>query len=216
MFKQSGREWNKRITKFLKANGYVVLTGDSCVFINHETQVIIALYVDDLLIFAKDLSRINVVKSFLDKEYKMKHLGSAKFILGIRIRQEENRIILDQTNYIMNFLRDYQMNEAYPLSVPVEGYKALLPSQPNEARTNQLEYQQQIGSLMYAMVATRPDLASAVGKLSQFSHDPCVRHRVALDRVLRYLRGTLNHALVYDFNSLVCPLHHHNQRSSLF
>lgn len=54
---------------------------------------------------------------------------------------------------------------------------------------------------MYTMVATGPDIIFAIGKLSQFSHDPSLRHRVALDRVLRYLRGTLNHALIYDFSS---------------
>lgn len=131
-------------------------------------------------------------------------MGPAKFILGIRIRRQENRIILDQSNYIKNFLRDYQMHKAYPLAVPIEGYKALSPSKSDEARTDQLEYQRRIGSLMYAMVATRPDIAFAVGKLSQYSHDPCVCHRVALDRVLRYLRGTIDHALVYDFNGLDC------------
>lgn len=53
--KQSGREWNKKITAFLIANGFVVLTGDSCVFVNHITHTIIGLYVDDLLIFAKTM-----------------------------------------------------------------------------------------------------------------------------------------------------------------
>lgn len=199
--KQSGREWNRKISAFLKSKGFVVFTGDNCVFINHSTQAIIALYVDNMLIFTKTINQMNEVKDFLNKEYKMKDLGPAKYILGIRIRQHENQMILDQTNYIKNFLRDYQIDEAYPLTVPIEGYEALLPSQPDEARTNQLEYQQRIGSLMYTMVATRPDIAFALGKLSQFSHDPCVCHRVALDRVLRYLRGTLNYALVYNFKS---------------
>lgn len=93
------------------------------------------------------------------------------------------------------------MDEAHPLAVPIEGYEALLPARPDEVRTDQLEYQQRIGNSMYTMVATRPDIAFTVGKLSQYSHDPCVRHRVALDRLFRYLLGTIYYALVFDFNS---------------
>ena len=53
---------------------------------------------------------------------------------------------------------------------------------------------------MYAMTGTRPDIAFAVGKLSQYSHDPANRHRITLDRVLRYLHGTSKLGLVYDFS----------------
>lgn len=51
---------------------------------------------------------------------------------------------------------------------------------------------------MYATVGTRPDRAFVVGKQSQFCHDPAVRHRKALDRTMRYLKGTADLALVYD------------------
>ena len=51
---------------------------------------------------------------------------------------------------------------------------------------------------MYAMVETRPDIAYTVGKLSQYCQDPSVRHRNALDRVLRYLKGTIDLGLTYD------------------
>ena len=51
---------------------------------------------------------------------------------------------------------------------------------------------------MYAMIATRPDIAYAVGKLSQYCQNPAVRHRTALDRIFRYLRGTTDLALLYD------------------
>ena len=54
---------------------------------------------------------------------------------------------------------------------------------------------------MYATVGTRPDLAFVVGKLSQFCHDPAVRHRKASDRRMRYLKGTADLALVYDHNT---------------
>lgn len=164
------------------------------------THVVIGLYVDDLLIFSKSKSAIKEVKRLLNSEYKMKDLGPAQYILGIRIRREGKRIILDRSNYNQNFLRDYGVENSNPVLTPIDGHEELTPATPNEARTNQLEYQQRIGSIMYAMVCTRPDLAYVVGKLSQFTHDPAVRHRTALDRVLKYLKGTVDLALVYDCN----------------
>ena len=198
--KQSGREWNKQITKFLKSLDFSAITNDPCVFVNHTTRVIIALYVDNMLVFDKLLKDVEAIKKFLSKEFKVKDLGEAKYILGIRIRREEGKIILDQLNYIQNFLCKFQMENAHPLTVPIANYDGILPGRPDKARTPQLKYSHWIGKIMYAMVATRLDLAWVMGKLSQFSHDPCVRHCVALDHVLRYLHGTVDYALVFDFN----------------
>lgn len=60
--------------------------------------------------------------------------------------------------------------KAHKLAIPIEGHKALLLSKPDKTRTDQLEYQRFVGSLMYAMVATRPNITFAIGKLSQYSH----------------------------------------------
>ena len=68
--KQSGREWNKRISKFLRSIGYKNLTGENCVFVNQTSHVIIALYVDDLLIFSKSKTAIKDIKKLLNRESK--------------------------------------------------------------------------------------------------------------------------------------------------
>ena len=206
--KQSGRIWNKKIRTFLISIGFSQLTADNCVFINHPTNVIISLYVDDLLIFSKTMGPINSVKKQLHKEYNMKDLGPVEQILGIRVRREDDRLALDQTQYIENFLKEYQMDEARTVQTPIDGYEALTPARPEEERANQLAYQKRIGSVMYAMIGTRPDIAFAVGKLSQFSHDPTTRHMNALNRVLRNLKGTADLALIYEsdtaFSTPIC------------
>ena len=205
--KQSGREWNAKAKKHLNSIGFVPLTSDNCVFINRATHVIIALYVDDLLIFSKSISAINTVKAQLFKEYKIKDNGKASFILGIRIRRDaKHRLAIDQSTYLRKILQDYGMEDSYPVSTPIDGYHALTPSGPSDERTDQTAYQRRIGSLMYAMVATRPDIAFAVCKLSQFCQDPCVRHRTAVDRVFRYLKGTIDLCLVYDYTKEGHPI----------
>ena len=104
-------------------------------------------------------------------------------ILGIRITRDRPRrtITLDQSGYIKKFLKKFDLEECRSVTTPIDGYTALTPADPSEERINQLEYQQRLGSLMYAMTGTRPDIAFAVGKLSQYSHDPANRlkmHRI--------------------------------------
>lgn len=198
--KQSGRGWNKKITNYLTSIGFKALSGDNCVFINHTTHVIISLYVDDFLIFSKSMTAIKKLKSLLIKEYNMKDLGPAKFILGIRIRREKDKIMIDQSSYIRSFLQKYKMDKANSVLTPMTNYDACSPATVNEPRANQLEYQERIGSLMFLMINTRPDIAQAVGKLSQYTHDPAIRHRNAVDHLMKYLNGITNLALTYKPN----------------
>ncbi len=79
--KQSNREWNKKAKKYLKSIEFEPITADNCFFFNKSTYVIIALYVDALLIFAKSMTSTNTVKSQLFNEYKMKDIGKTSFIL---------------------------------------------------------------------------------------------------------------------------------------
>lgn len=62
---------------------------------------------------------------------------------------------------------------------------------------SQLEYSQAIGSLMYAMTSTRPDIAYAVGKLSRYTSNPSTQHWQAIQRVFKYLKGTMDYGLCY-------------------
>lgn len=69
---------------------------------------------------------------------------------------------------------------------------------PNTGKpVDQLEYSRAIGSLMYAMISTRPDIAYAVGKLSRFTSNPSRHHWHAITRVFKYLKGTMNYGLSY-------------------
>ncbi|CDF35378.1 unnamed protein product [Chondrus crispus] len=64
-------------------------------------------------------------------------------------------------------------------------------STENDSETN-VPYREAVGSLMYLMVGTRPDLAYAIGKLSQHSANPCESHWAGVKRVMRYVQGTRN------------------------
>ena len=180
--------------------GFRSISSNSCVFFNKFEQTVFALYVDDLLIFSQSTENISKMKKQLFEKFRMKDMGKASFILGIRIRRDKAKglLAIDQTAYIKKFLQEYDMGDAHPVATPIDGYSSLTPSDATEPRTNQREYQKRIGSLMYAMVATRPDIAYAVGKLSQYCQDSAAKHRAALDRIFRYLKKTTDLALLYD------------------
>ena len=90
------------------------------------------------------------------------------------------------------------MKETHPVATFIDDYSALIFSDADESRIDQRKYQKRIGSIMYAMIEIRPDLAFAIGKLNQYCQNFSIRHRTALDRVLRYLKKIVDLQFIYD------------------
>lgn len=79
----------------------------------------------------------------------------------------------------------------------MNGYESLHPAGPDDQRIDQRDYQHVIGSLMYAAIHTRPDIAFALGRLSQYLSDPAEHHGRALKSLLRYVRSTVDLGLMF-------------------
>lgn len=105
---------------------------------------------------------------------------------------------IGQKRYLEGVLERFGMSECNPVDIPVEAGKKFDQRKPNESAADKGLYQAIIGSLTYAMTATRPDLCAAVGMLSQFMSDPSQEHMGAAKRVLQYVKGTLNHGLTFE------------------
>jgi hypothetical protein len=159
--------------------------------------VILCLYVDDILIFGTSLELIKEVKDFLSQMFEMKYLGEADVILNIKLIKGENGgVTLSQTHYVEKMLSQFGYSNSKPAPTP---YDASLVSRKNlRIMVDQLRYSQIIGSLMYLASATRPDIAYAVSKLSQFVSNPGSEHGRALEQVMRYLVGTMNYGIHYS------------------
>ena len=93
------------------------------------------------------------------------------------------------------------MQECNPVSSPIDPNHRLMTAEEGEPRTNVTTFQQIIGSIMYLVSGTRPDLAYTITHLSQFNSDPTQAHLNTAKRVLRYLKGTRNLKLHYKFDS---------------
>ena len=154
-----------------------------------ENAVYIALYVDDLFMVGVKLVNIQEVKEGLSKEFKMKDLGEAKFLLGIEIRRQEGGdVLLVQERYARDVLSRFSMVGCKVLSTPMElGCHLALSQQPvTDVDINQMvdiPYRSAIGSLMYLSTCIRPDIAAAVSELSKFSQNPGVAHWEGVKRV---------------------------------
>ncbi|KAK9734016.1 hypothetical protein RND81_04G108700 [Saponaria officinalis] len=131
----------------------------------------------------------------VDLQEEDENMGEADVILGIKIKRENKGFSLTQSHYIENVLMKFNHGNCSPVSTPMDPSVKLMPNK-GEA-ISQLEYSQVIGCLMYAITSTRPDIAFVVGKLSRYTTNPSLEHWVAVKRVLRYLKQTMDYGLNY-------------------
>lgn len=145
---------------------------------------------------AEGEKRTAYIKKMLSNEFQMKEMGLVGHFLNLRIRRDRHAktITLSQSHYTDKILRSFRISYSKPVRTPLP--LAHLPESPSTGSEEiQLRYQRLIGSLMYAMVCTRPDISFSVNALSRHNSNPSLEHWIAAKRVLRYLNGTKDLAL---------------------
>ena len=177
--------------------GFKEIHSNKCIFIRTVDQklIIIALYVNDILVLIKTEGLMKKIKDQIKDAFKVKDSGEIKRILDIQVHRTKDELTIGQTQYAEKVLQEYGMKHCITIATPIDDYESIQPATSNEVRADQHDYQRRIGSLMYLITDTRPDLTFVVGKLSQFCSDPTIRHMNELNRVLRYVAGTTNHDL---------------------
>ena len=138
-----------------------------------------------MLIAGASIQEIDQLKSDLSKEFAMKDLGAAKQILGMRIERSDGLLTLSQADYVKKVLSRFHMENAKPVSTPLASHfklsKEYSPTSEQERdHMDRVPYASAIGSLMYAMVCTRPDIAHAVGVVSRYMSNPGKHHWKAI------------------------------------
>ncbi|XP_057505550.1 cytochrome P450 76C3-like [Actinidia eriantha] len=138
----------------------------------------------DMLIIGSSDDMIKATKNMLTSKFDMKDLGVADVILGIKITRTFGGLILSQSHYIEKILDKFDKNNDGVAKTPVDVNLHLTKNTGDSV--SQLQYSQIIGSLMYLMNCTRPDIAYSVSKLSRFTSNPGENHWKAIVRVLSY------------------------------
>jgi hypothetical protein len=183
--KQSPRMWYQKFDTYILGLGFVRSRADHCVYSkqvgNHFIYVV--LYVDDMLLVGNNMDVIKEVKSQLSSKFDMKDLGAANFIMGMEIKRDHanRKLWLNQRKYVETILQRFNMHGSKPVKVPIPiGVKLSTDqcpkTQEEEEDMSHVPYASAVGSLMYAMVCTRPDIAHAVGVLSRYMSKPGKEH----------------------------------------
>lgn len=200
--KQASRGWNERFNDFIIQLGFNRSQSDPCIYTFHSNIYIIyvIIYVDDILIICNDLKEIRRLKQKFSSEFEMKDLNELEFFLGMKIERDISDSILkiSQLKYIEKIIKNFNMEHCKPISTPME--PGLDLSKIEEKENTNKPYRELIGSLMYLMLCTRPDISYAVGYLSRFQSCSTDAHWEYLKRILRYLQLTKEMKLVFGNN----------------
>lgn len=208
--KQAPRCWNDRFHTFVEKLGFLRSKHDSCLYVLKKNDHIIymLLYVDDILIACLSLQVLESLKDELKNEFQMKDLGIIKHFLGVQISYDVKAGVMElsQKAAIEKLLDKFQMTDCRSVKTPMIPNLTLEPSRKRK-QINQ-PYRELIGSIMYIMLATRPDLCYAIAYLSRFQDKFDEVHWNHLQQVLRYLKGTISKKLVLrrqgSANSVSC------------
>jgi hypothetical protein len=204
--KQSPLLWYEELTTFLRSIDLKPSINDPCLFI-HPSGAFILVYVDDLLLMAKNLELINKLASLLSAKYAMKELGDVAWFLGCRIiRDRKARLIwIVQDSYVSTIVERFGIEisnkkRLTPMKSGIELTKA--PAGFNATKQVKKQYQELIGSLMWPATITRGDIAVTISKLAIHLTNPTTDHLQAAIHCAEYLLATKNDGICLGSDEL--------------
>ncbi|KAL0311685.1 UNVERIFIED_CONTAM: Retrovirus-related Pol polyprotein from transposon TNT 1-94 [Sesamum calycinum] len=172
--KQSSRQWYYRFHRAITSIGFTMIEEDHCVYVKRSVKnfLILSLYVD-ILLAGNNMKMIVATQKWLSSTFEMKDMGEAEYILGVKVHRDRSKklLSLSQETYIKRIIERFRMHNANPVDTPMDKScvlsKELCPKTEEEKkRMTKIPYASAVGSLMYAMMCTRPDLCVAVGMVS--------------------------------------------------
>jgi len=158
---------------------------DHCVYVKRSKGnfLILSLYVNDILLAENDKEMIIVTQGWMSSKFKMKDMGEASYVLGVKILRDHSRKLLglSQKTYIKKILKRFQMQACKHVDTLVKKGSTLsisMCTQTSEEKEKmaRVPYSNVVGSLIYAMMCTRPDICHAVGLVSRFRTNPGFAH----------------------------------------
>lgn len=201
--KQSPRLWYKHLAKVLKAQGFTVFPYDEGVFINSQTTTIIICHVDDLLIINPTEAVIDQLAEALTSEIKLDRIGPVATYLGndIGIDRATKAIRIQQKRYTEKLLQRfgiYDNKEITRTDTPIDPKVKLVKFEGQASKDEINRYQQQIGSLLYLALKTRPDITFGVCLLARFMANPGPDHFTQLNKLWGYLLQHPDLGIIYN------------------
>ena len=206
--KQSPRNWYLLASDFIITTmGFQATVSDPCLFWRRsrtDQTILLFLFVDDMQVAfdRDDEAEWDEAHAKLKDRFNITDLGESKFMLGMRITRDRSArtIRLDQELYVTKALEKFGLAKCTPSRTPGVSHEPV----EDDDHTKEMDrptdlklFQEKVGTLLYAAISTRPDIAYAVNRLTQRMTEPRMRDAQACDRVFRYLAGTRTLGLLF-------------------
>lgn len=196
--KQAPRCWNQKFDSALRKFGFEQCQADKCIYRGYvqEHKVLLIIYVDDGLLISPSDKALDIFLTELGKCFEIK-VGDINNYVGLEIieNKERNSIFLHQTRYINKIVNKFGMNQCNPSVTPADPNADLMRIETDINFEG--PYRECVGSLMFAAIVSRPDIAYSVGVASRFLNNPTVAQWNAVKRIIRYLKNTANYGIEY-------------------
>ena len=192
--KQAPRLFNEHLRAVIAALGYQQSLSDPCVFflVNGDQRSVLAIVVDDILHAASSRSMIDRFSAHMDKTYRIKHMGTPRLMIGLRITKTASHIALDQAHYIREVAAKFKQVDSVRVHSPACVTGCLGSADGGDSTPLDLDafpYMSLLGSLLWVTL-TRPDVATVVSRACSHGAAPTRAHWRAAIRILRYLLST--------------------------
>ena len=206
--KQAGREWNYVIHDFFILIGLKQSDIDRCLYYRKHSDgsfMYVGLYVDDIGGVGSQAALTWLTSQIMNK-FKATNKGAVETFLGMQIvRDRKNKtLIIHQDDYCKEILQRFGFVEGKSSPTPMTNVALTESDCPTtdqeKLKMKDVPYREITGCLMYLMVCTRPDIATAVISVSKFNENPGQVHWTAVKRILRYLAGTTNVGITFRQN----------------
>jgi len=210
--KQGAHHWYKELKRILQLLGFKVSIADEATFykVDGNRFLVIAAATDDFTIVTNSRELSTGTKAQLNQHFELVDLGGINWLLGVSVTRnlEDNTIALGQQAYIEHILAHFGLSNARPDVTPIELEADYHSDSPGISPTlltpaEKTTYREMIGSLMYCVTMTHPDIAYAMSTLSQFLEAPRSTHMKAVKHVFCYLLGTKKLKLILRGNTTV-------------
>jgi len=202
--KQAARNWYEKLNQILNSMGFEASELDPCMYIKRDGNdfMIIVCYVDDIMGTGTNEKMFGDLIAGLKKELEIVTLGEITGCLGMIVtRDSDGSILLNNEIYIDNMLETFDMTDCNFADTPeaagvILSKKDCIPREKYDSEVQE-RFRSLVGSLLYAAICWRPDILHSVAQVARFTGVAGVPHVHAANRILRYLKKTKNHGLLF-------------------
>ena len=201
--RQAARTWYLLLSSALRHLGFSVSEVGSCLFLRQNCAIII--YVDDMLIFAKNEEQIDKIIDYLRREFPLTDEGGAANYLGICIgKKEDGMTELKQPSSISKLLTLLKLSHNSKHS-----HTPAVKNENKQSNSGQKDfnwsYASAVGLLLWISGNARPDISFAVSSMARHMANPRPEHFRAVQRIGRYLLGTRDRGIILNPKSSTTP-----------